>query len=381
MSAIRLSFGCVLLVVLVCAGAVWADGGMFWQQATDLAQTRQTALLLMQADRITYVVQMVYTGQADELAWVLPMPAAPTNVVAHEDDALFQWLDARTRPSFQAYTPAGFGCGGMSRGDLGGIVQVEAEGQAGIYDYAVLTSSGSEALLKWLGDNGFNVPASAGPVLDSYIQQNMHFLAIRVRDASGLGQNGTRGVPPIQFEVVATDWFYPMVISKISAAPQTEVVLYFLASGRLQASNVPNGVIDPGAVRRDPETESGTNYERLFLQEIASLGDLALITEYAGPAGDDFYLANAWPQMPAGVSLGDLTLTRLRTVAAPAEMTKDLLFEPGPDTAVANVFDVSEQQNESVLNVLVQILAALLSGALFAKFCRHSYRCDSGSQR
>ncbi len=373
MSAIRLSICFILLLTFASTGTVLADGGMFWQQASDLAQTRQTALLLIQADRITYVIQMVYTGQADELAWVLPMPVAPTNVVAHADDALFEWLDARTRPSFETYTPVGFGCGGMSRGDLGGIVQVEAQGQAGGYDWAVLTSGGSDALLEWLGDNRFNVPSSAGPVLDSYIQQNMHFLAIRVRDASGLGQDATRGVPPIQFDVVTTDWFYPMVISKISAAPQTEVVLYFLASGRVQASNVPNSVIDRGAVRRNPETASGTNYEELFLQQTASLGHMALITEYAGLAEDVLYLADAWPLVPAGVSLGDLTLTRMRTVAAPAEMTKDLLFEPGPDATVANVFDVSEQQNESVLNLLVQILAALLSSALFVTFAKHSY--------
>jgi hypothetical protein len=183
----------VLVVVWPGWSPVWADGGLLWYQpvtqAGDLAQTRQQAVLALHGDKLTYVIQSVYTGSAHDVVWVLPLPAAPTDVVAHADDRLFKALNAYTRPTFEFSWPSGGGgCVCMPNGAVPtgpmGLVQVEASGQTGVYDWAALTSAGSGALMDWLTSHGYAVPASASEVFDTYIQQGMHFLAIRLHETA-----------------------------------------------------------------------------------------------------------------------------------------------------------------------------------------------------
>ncbi len=210
-------------VVLLVPSLLRADGGFFYLtgQAADLAQTRQEALLAVHpgGDKVTYVVRNLYNGQASEFAWVMPVPDTPTDVVAQDSSALFEGLDAATRPNFRispAYTGGGGGCAcgcptaGTQAGTSSEIVQVEASGQAGIYDWAALASTGSDALLGWLNTNGYSVPDAAGPVLDVYIGQGMHFLAVRVRENTTPTAGGQSEIPPIQFTVETARRFYPM---------------------------------------------------------------------------------------------------------------------------------------------------------------------------
>ena len=171
------------------APAVLADGVYFpllsVGSSSDLAQTRQEVLMAVyEADDqpfVTYVLRTRYAGTPAELAWVVPVPATPTGVTAHDTNDLFDVLDASTRPTFYIWRPASgwpayFGCGAGGAG-LGGaedtteLVTMEAQGQAGIYEWAALTSTGSTALLSWLNDNGFAIPETADPILQQYIDE------------------------------------------------------------------------------------------------------------------------------------------------------------------------------------------------------------------
>ena len=370
-------------VVLLVPSLLLADGGFFYLtgEAADLAQTRQEALLAVHpgGNKVTYVVRNLYDGQASEFAWVLPVPNTPTDVVAQDSSALFDGLDAATRPNFMispTYTGGGVGCAcgcpasGMQAGASSEIVQVEASGQAGIYRWAALTSTGSDALLGWLNANGYSVPAAAGPVLDGYIGQGMHFLAVRVRENTAPTAGGQSEIPPIQFTVATTQRFYPMTISQVSAAAETEVILYVLAAHRSEAANLANGLIDAKALVPDPTSASGTNYEQLFMQKIAELGGLALITEYASsaPVG-----SVPWADMPADLQGQALFLTRLRTLVPRDRMTQDFEFhDAATDTAVTNFFIVTEPSQASA--AAGQSLMALAVAGGFCSLMRRSNR-------
>jgi hypothetical protein len=330
-----------LLVSLMTAKAL-ADGGMFFHQAQSLAQTRQEAVLAVQSDKITYVLRTTFQGQADEFAWVIPMPAVPQDVAALPDDQLFEVLASATTPLFYGFSsPSGFGCAGAALNGTTGsnLTQVEARGHAGIYDWAVLASTGSDALLTWLSDNQYNVPASAGPVLDRYIQQDMHFMAVRVNSSAAAGQT-LSDAPPIQFTVPTTRRFYPMAISQISSASEVEVALYVLGAHRAKATNIPNLMIDPADLRIDYSTASDTNYETLFRNQLAARDGVGLVTEYASDS--PVLYRSFWPLAPAGFFDPPPYMTRLRTVLAPANMDFDIdLGNADTDDPVSNSFYVS----------------------------------------
>jgi len=370
-------------VVLLFPSLLRADGGYFYQtgQAADLAQTRQEALLAVHpgGGKVTYVVRNLYNGQATEFAWVMPVPNTPTDVAAPDSSALFEGLDATTRPNFMispTYTGGGVGCacGCPISGGLGGttneLVHVEASGQAGILNWAALTSTGSGALSDWLNANGYSVPDSAGPVLDGYIGQGMHFLAVRVRENAVPTAGGQLEIPPIQFTVETTRRFYPMTISQVSAAAETEVILYLLAAHRSEAANLPNGLIDANSLVPGYSSGSHTNYEQLFTSKIAELGGLALITEYASsaPAG-----SVPWTDMPADLQGQALFLTRLRTLVPRDRMTQDFEFhDAATDTAVTNFFIVTEPSQASA--AAGQSLMALAVAGTFCGLMRRSNR-------
>jgi hypothetical protein len=373
-----------VLLGVITASAVRADGGFFWSEAASLAQTRQEALLAIHGDQVTYVIRSLYNGDANDFAWVVPVPNTPNDVIAHPNDAIFLELDAHTRPTFISYfggSPCICAVPMVGGGPLGDVTQVEASGHAGVYDWAALTSTGASSLLDWLNANGYPVPASAAYVLEGYILQNMHFLALRVRQ-EGLGNlTSGRGIPPIQFTVQTTRRFYPMVISNISAAPETEVLLHILAGHRARASNLPTVQIDPAALVMDANSPSGTNYESLFTQQIDDLGGLALITEYAMP--NVAFLKNyAWPQAPAGLWDQATFLTRMRTVITPDRMTQDFEFgDAATDAEVSPNYDVSTGKTSGSKVVPAVPVGGLL---LFGWFCnavrrsRRRHRLRSG---
>ena len=381
----RVHFACVLLSIWAATGTVFGDGGFFFVEAegVDLTQTRQEVLMAFYSDatgatpHVTYVLQTRYAGTPEELAWVIPVPATPTDLVAHADGELFDELNESTKPVFTLARPTGYGLipgcacpGALDRAggaQESGLVEVEAQGQAGIFDWAALTSTGANALLDWLNGNGFALPATAAGVLDDYIQQEMHFLALRIDEPNDVNtSDGEIEIPPIQFTCQSAQRFYPMVISQISAADETEVLIYVVAEHRAEAANVSNALIDPNDVVYDPNSLSSTNYEALFTQTISDLGGTALITEFAGPA--QYRIDETiWPDAPAA-ALDLATLTRLRTVIARERMDLDFEFRDAPtDDYVGRSFWVDLPRDANAAVVAGQPLAALLLLGLFRK--------------
>jgi hypothetical protein len=329
---------------------------------------------------VTYVLRTYYRGDPSAFAWVVPVPTAPTSVVAHEDARLFTKLADLTNPRFSIVeapkTSGGCGCAASGVGvdvGQGGQVEVEASGTAGIFDWAVLSSSGSDALLQWLDAHDFEVPDEAAGILDAYIRQDLHFLAVRVNAPEQLATDaaGAISIPPIQFTCPGSRWFYPMVISRLSAADPTEVLVYLLGNHRMEAANLPNGEIDRSALVYDPESESLTNYEALFTDALAQLGGAALITEYAS---QDYGLVSGglrseWPDAPAGTEYLNY-LTRLRTVLPRSQMDQDFEFQAAAtDASVYSNFTITVDETAAA-GLLGQFAVVAAGYGIFCRFVK-----------
>ncbi len=328
------------LTLLTSSPFVFADGGFFFKDVEEgeLAQTRQEALLAIHGDSmagteyVTYVLRTHYDGTPSEFAWVVPVPATPTDVVSHETTHLFDELNAETKPRFFVYLGGGFGCGcGAMAGDMSidGLVDVEAGGRAGIFEWVALTSTGSGALLTWLNDNGYSVPAEADHILDTYIQEGMHFLALRVAEPEQIESDGDIEIPPIQFTCQTSQRFYPMAISQISAADKTEVLIYVLADQRAEAANVSNALVARDAVTYDLATDT-SNYPSVFDQALATWDGVVLVTESAFSASAG-WLISIWPEAPR--SLNSTFLTRMRTIMTRDQMELDFVFRDAASDA------------------------------------------------
>ena len=355
----------VLALVLLFPAMAWADGFMTakptgpvtvqTQSKQMVASPRQEALLIFDGSTVRIVLRTYFRAGPKELAWIIPVPQAPTDVQA-ADKNVFDRLEQQTAPRFywverRAKSTDTFGGavgGGGADGGGDDVLErgvfVEAAGTAGIFEWTVLGATDTDKLLAWLTNNQYAVPDGARPVVDLYVQGGWHWLAVKVRP--DVSNQKTLAPHPITYTYRDDKLVYPLVISQLSADRRNEIVLYILARKRFVVKNWPNTVISAESLKREPSSPSGTNYERLVtLQTVKNRGHL-FISEYSFDikAGERRELLDFL--VSAGVAQADSPityLTRLRAIMTPESMDRDVLLRQ-LDTAqpVANVFRLGD---------------------------------------
>jgi len=161
-------------------------------------------------------IQILYTGDAAKFSWVVPVDAAPTLTTG--TDRLFSALSGVTQPRFQASTqttgtciPTGVagttgsaggfgstGSAGASGGAAGGGgsgVQVSFQGAVGPFDAAVIKSDDSVELRTWLTDNGYIVSDQAVGLIDAYVRENKHFVALKLLNGEAVTTDPSASQP------------------------------------------------------------------------------------------------------------------------------------------------------------------------------------------
>ncbi len=320
---------------------VSADGGFFWADADTVTQVRQTALIVSHVSDgisyLTYVLSSDYEGDPDDFGWVVPVHELPVDdpIFVDPEVNLFDSLDEHTVPRFIFREPVdlytrcacsaelGYGDEQSTAGDL---VTVVRQGSAGVLEFAILSASDPEALFAWLDENGYPVPDDTQIVLERYISDEFHFVAFRVSESELPDDvSASVNIPPVQFTVESTEVIYPMAISSISAAPETEVLIYVLADSVYVPVEQTAIRVDDMEVSRDSKYPGGTDYSEVFRETVDDTGPGSVIVEYAGD-----WPSWVWPEAPFGQA-EDLVLTRMRALLTPDEMTFDYSFLPSPD--------------------------------------------------
>ena len=128
---------------LLIGSPVFADGLFFrpnfsysgpvsvGQSEQIVASPRQEALLVRTDGQVQVTLRTYFRAGPRELAWVIPVPHAPTKV-EKADDAVFRDLDECSRPRFFQYVHGGGPSGGMGCGRGRGrshVVGVRADRQ------------------------------------------------------------------------------------------------------------------------------------------------------------------------------------------------------------------------------------------------------------
>ncbi len=271
---------------LLAVGAVYGDGMMTVSklgQSVDMVESpKQEALIVLDSHARTTTVSLRthFRPGPTDLAWVIPVPATPENIQVGNEE-VFRALQAGTTPEFWVITRTGpkFGCGGNSQNRVLHVVDIVDAGTAGIFDYVVLNASDNQALVRWLNENDYLIPNGADPVIGRYVDLGWHWLAIRLR--AEFKDQPSLAPHPITYSYRRTKLEYPLVISRLSATNQIELVLYVLADCEYGGENWANAEIDSKQLVLDTSTASGTNYEAVFRQLTADNGGHLLVTEFA----------------------------------------------------------------------------------------------------
>lgn len=221
------------LLTLALPAPALACGGVFGPIEAEAATAfeTQTVLIHRTADRVDVHLRMTIAPGAEQFSWVLPAP--PDATLALGDDALFDALDAITRPVITIENlNSGGGCSDAAAGDGGrGGVDVEEVGRIGEYDYAVIAAADASAAVAWLTANGFAAPPGAAAAMQPYADAGLDFIGIR------LARPDPDAVRPTPLVISTADTtgelpLYPLGMSRLSVAGMLPVLLYVLGPDR-----------------------------------------------------------------------------------------------------------------------------------------------------
>ncbi len=276
-----------------------ACGGFFCNNQQPTLQAGERILFAVDDDNIRAYVQVFYDGEADDFAWIIPVASKPD--VGVGTDEVFNMLENLTRPRFELETKMDETCwqydvyvdgpalaaGGI---DDGGVnesadpVAVLEQAEAGPYNYAIVESDNSQALIAWLDENGYSQPPEAHALIDHYVANEMKFVAVKLLKDKDAGD-----VAPIILDFQEENPCVPLVLTQVAATPDMPVKAYLLGDTRAVPTNWLH--VDVNQKKLDWFTISqnwwwGGNpleqYEDILLEAIKEADGHAFTTEYAG---------------------------------------------------------------------------------------------------
>ena len=333
--------GLLAAVHLAAPRAAHACGGCFSPPETITTVESHRMVVALSPEKSVLWDQIRYTGDPEDFVWVLPVPSADVAVNV-ADDLFFAELEAQTAPQVlppplppldcppppesDCWFCQGGGAAGAQDAGAGaadGGVDVYREEVVGPYQTVVIGAEDPDALVRWLNENGYNVPEETTPTIRHYTEQESVFVVLRLAPDQGI-----TAMQPIRVEYPGYMGSFPLKMVTVGAWGSLQMTLWVIAEQRYRTINYPGGEIDPAAVVWD-FAAARSNYPELFRQTVTDLGGRAWITQHASS------LANLWFESPEVLQVQEMIpypfVTRLQTDMLVDHLNADLELGPAVD--------------------------------------------------
>jgi hypothetical protein len=326
--------------------SVHACGGLFCQNSP-VDQNAERIIFTQNRDgTITAIIQIQYTGFAEDFSWIVPLPNAITaDALEVPDTAMTAFIELETSTNPRFIPPPlprcaqdfdfsfGFGGDAMEMAmPTAGSVQIFASGEVGPFGFDVIGSEDPNALINWLRDNNYRVEPPMEPLINVYVEEQFVFLAMKL-----LPNQGVQDIQPIQVTYPSERPMIPLRLTAVAANPDMAVITWFFADSQAIPTNYAHMEI------LDHELTffsfGGNDYRQLLGQRANEYAGRAFITEYAQPSHQMTFSDPLLQELNQRFAY----LTRLNTVISPEEMTVDPVFDYDPQRRdVSNVHDLSQ---------------------------------------
>jgi hypothetical protein len=297
-------------MLLVAAAVAWSGPhlaafcGFYVAKAdTSLFNQASQVALVRNGDRTVMTMANDFRGDLKEFAVVIPVPTViRKEQVNVGNKALLDHLDAYSAPRLVEYfdedpcrprvyeragapmTSRGVSLPAPAPADLG--VKIEASYTVGEYDILILSATQSGGLEQWLKENGYRIPGGAGPVLGSYIRQNMKFFVAKV-NLKEQAKSGFTYLRPLQVAYESPKFMLPIRLGTVNASGPQELFVFALTkNGRVETTNyrtirLPTGMDLPVFVKGG----FADFYKAMFAEQVKREGMRSVFLEYAWDMG------------------------------------------------------------------------------------------------
>ncbi len=256
--------------------------------ATPVVQTGERIVFAVEDGEVVAHIQIQYNGDAEDFAWMVPVPSVPELKVGSE--SLFEALETATRPTFTVNFQSGEdcfdeeGCGfdgedalfaAPNEADPRDSVAV-VQSEAGPYEYAVVRADAKAPMFEWLAENGYFVPSASDASFEPYIRPGAFFLALKLRATASVGD-----LQPVVLTYPADRPMIPIVLTSMGATNNMGVAVWVLGSARAVPVNYQHVVVNDEHIQW---ANGADNYAEVVRRAIDEAEDHhAFVTEYAGP--------------------------------------------------------------------------------------------------
>ena len=261
-----------IFLLFFIPSVAYANGGVFVKGEAKIVPTipDQRALIHFNDGTEILVIDINFSGQGKEFAWVVPTPSIPD--VEKVTSNLFVTLQSYFQPKlFQGVVRipgiillclalvylkchvkftelAKIGCLGLIILILGLIaipqfggapgsgkpspaIKIHESKTVGFFETVTISSQDTKALIGWLNTNGFSVPSDLAPVVEKYVSEGWVFVAVKVRrdtDADSLTRPH-----PLTFTFKTEKPVYPLKLTGINSK-KSKVELYVYGPSRAE---------------------------------------------------------------------------------------------------------------------------------------------------
>lgn len=279
-----------------------ACGGFFCDNVGGVPQpvdqTGENILFIVDRDAGTVEahIQIQYTGDPAQFAWVIPVTAIPDFSAGSE--LLFTNLLAGTAPTY-GFTSVldcqqrdrNVGCATYAEDAGGSSLTASGEGNGddpttdggptivkreivGAYEIVVLQGGTAQELYDWLDSNGFAQDPDAPPILKQYLAEDYYFAAARLIHGAGVDE-----LQPLVMTYEGDTPCVPLRLTRIAAKPDMPIRVFAL--GETRTVPIVYKHVELNEARLD-WVNSATNYLEVVARAIDAAKGKGFITEYAG---------------------------------------------------------------------------------------------------
>ncbi|HVW26162.1 MAG TPA: DUF2330 domain-containing protein [Polyangiaceae bacterium] len=352
----RAWLGGVLTALAVSGASPRAEAcGGFFCSASPVDQTAEHILFTVNSDQtVTAIVQIQYSGDKDNFAWIVPAPGIPKLTSDFPDSgmrALAQATDPkyfknvcyRGAPGVASEAPHSVDAGVAT--DNG--VTVLATQAVGPYDTTTLEATSSTVLVDWLQTHDYRITTKMIPLLEPYVEAGMNFVALRLQ-----ANKDVSDIQPLGMTYDANKPMIPLRLTAVAAQPEMGIVAWILADEKWAPENYIDLKIPDSSIQFD-EYGNQNNYLTLVSSESDKVGGQAFVTEYAKPTSElasqlQGMFAPTQDGMDAKTAILDVLsqhpyITRLYARLSAEEMTADPTFMvASKQVDVDNIHDLSD---------------------------------------
>jgi len=188
------------------------------------------------------------------------------------------------------------------------------------YEVSILGASSASDLISWLRKNDYNVSSSAREVLDSYIDKNWAFVAVKLNPADKRNYKN-EFLPPLTINYQYDRMIFPLYISSVSTVGEAAITLYVIDRSTVSSSNFQTNFLKYN--RHQLMEENPEKYIKSCIRE--TTGNRGLATMWSGElSAQEMIRPLMNSSFPENIKI---YLTRLEARFEPEAMVDDIVIE------------------------------------------------------